>query len=145
MAIHLHSVPMSAREASNHVLRALVVDDNVDAATSLAELLQMLGCIPAVAFGGTMALQVAENFQPALVFLDLEMPGPDGCEVVAQSRSAGSPLSRAYLVCLTARSGAADEARCGAAGFDRFVLKPIRVSALREILLAARHRLQIRR
>ncbi|HEY9064434.1 MAG TPA: response regulator [Burkholderiaceae bacterium] len=134
---------MNVAAASNQVLRTLVVDDNVDAATSLSELLQMLGCIPAVAFDGTMALQVAEGFQPALVFLDLEMPGPDGCEVVAQSRRSGNPLSRAYLVCLTARSSPADEARCRAAGFDRFALKPLGTSALREILLAARKRLRV--
>src|SRR4051794_20127306 len=45
-------------------LRALVIDDNVDTATSLSFPLQILGCKSAVSFGGTMGLRVAQLFQP---------------------------------------------------------------------------------
>src|SRR4051812_4136963 len=71
------SVPIEFMSSDAEVpeLRALVVDDNVDAATSLSYLLQLLGCKTAVAFGGGMGLRVAQLFQPAIVFLDLDMPG----------------------------------------------------------------------
>jgi CheY-like chemotaxis protein len=115
-------------------LRALVVDDNVDAATSLSYLLQLLGCKTAVAFGGTMALRVAQLFQPSLVFLDLDMPGQDGCETLVEIRNLGGAVSSALFVCLTGRSEPADEKRCLDAGFDHFVAKPMEPDVLREVL-----------
>lgn len=121
-------------------LRALVVDDSVDEATSLSYVLQLLGCKTAVAFGGSMALRVAELFQPTIVFLDLQMPGADGVAVLAQARSLGGPIGRALFVCLTGRSDDTTEQRCMDAGFDRFVTKPMEASALHEILLEARQR-----
>ena len=53
----------------------LVIDDDVDAANSLSYLLQIAGYPTAVAYGGEMGLRIAKLFKPALVFLDLQMPG----------------------------------------------------------------------
>jgi CheY-like chemotaxis protein len=120
-------------------LRALVVDDNVDAATSLSYILQLLGCKTAVAFGGAMGLRVAQLFQPAVVFLDIGMPGQDGFEVLAEARRVGA-MAGAYLVCLTGRSDPSDERACLDAGFDRFVKKPMEADVLHDVLVEARKR-----
>ena len=131
---------MNPEFAQSKELRVLVVDDNLDAATSLTYLLQILGCKTAVAFGGLMALRVAQLFQPALVFLDLDMPGPDGCEVLAQIRQMEGPVSDALFVCLTGRDDPSDEERCRKAGFDRFVSKPIEPELLQAVLAQAASR-----
>lgn len=121
-------------------LRVLVVDDNVDAATSLSYLLQLLGCKTAVAFGGEMALTVAKLLRPSLVFLDLDMPGRDGCEVLKLMRDLDDRLREALYVCLTGRSDPSDKERCTAAGFDIFVSKPLEPVMLGELLDQARSR-----
>ena len=73
--------------------RILVVDDNVDAATSLARpLSRLMGQEVRVAHDGPTALEVAESFRPELVLLDIGMPGMDGHEVAR--RLQGRPSSR---------------------------------------------------
>jgi CheY-like chemotaxis protein len=129
---------MPAELDSRKEVRALVVDDNVDAATSLSYLLQLLGCKTAVAFGGTMGLRVAQLFQPSIVFLDLDMPRPDGCKVLADVRKLDGPVAAALFVCLTGRDDPNDERRCLDAGFDRFVRKPTEPGVLGELLIEAR-------
>ena len=121
-------------------LRVLIVDDSVDAATSLSYLLQMIGCKTAVAFGGEMGLRVADLFQPSLVFLDLNMPGHDGCEVLARARKLQGRIIHAIFVCLTATGSVEDEERCLAAGFDHFIRKPLEPAVLSDLLLKARAR-----
>jgi CheY-like chemotaxis protein len=121
-------------------LRVLIVDDSVDAATSLSYLLQMIGCKTAVAFGGEMGVRVAELFQPALMFLDLNMPGHDGCEVLTRIKSLQSRASQAMSICLTATGQGEDAQRCLAAGFDQYVQKPLEPQALTDMLLLARAR-----
>lgn len=121
-------------------LRVLVIDDNIDVANSLSHLLQLIGCRTAVAYGGEMGLRIAELFHPSLVFLDQRMPGLDGCEVLAQSRDAGTPLAEAMCVCVTAVAGEEVEARCREAGFDAFVRKPLEPPELYELLNRAQVR-----
>jgi CheY-like chemotaxis protein len=121
-------------------LRVLVIDDNLDAAISFSYLLQVIGCRTSTAFGGEMGARVAQLFQPTLVFVDLNMPGPDGCEVVSQLRQMGGSLSGAVCVCLTATGHADEEARCLAAGFDRFLRKPLEPSDLADLIELARLR-----
>jgi CheY-like chemotaxis protein len=120
-------------------LRVLVIDDNVDTATSMSFLLQMLGCKSAVAYGGTMGLRVAQLFQPGLVFVDLDMPGPDGCETLVALRSLDGAAGQGLMVCLTGKDAEVD--RCREAGFDRVVLKPMHPDTLAEVLAEARARL----
>ena len=67
--------------------RVLVVDDNQDAAESLALLLRVEGHTVAVAFDGATALAEAARFQPQAVLLDIGMPGMDGYQVVRELRS----------------------------------------------------------
>ena len=125
-------------------LRVLVIDDDIDAANSLSYLLQITGHPTAVAYGGTMGLRIAQLFKPALVFLDLQMAGEDGCEVLAEARRDGT-LPRALYICLTGSTEADARDRCLAAGFDFFVPKPMPPEALGEILRAARSYAGVRR
>jgi CheY-like chemotaxis protein len=120
-------------------VRVLVVDDHVDDATSLALLLQLLGCKTAVAFGGDMCLRLIELVRPAIVFLDLNMPGVNGCEVLATARQMEGIDPRTIFVCVTGDSDPDVERRCLAAGFDRLYRKPIDMEALAEVLRRARH------
>lgn len=59
-------------------IRALVVDDHVDVANTSCELLKLLGCKTAAAFGGITGARLAELFKPDIVFMDLGMPDLDG-------------------------------------------------------------------
>jgi CheY-like chemotaxis protein len=121
-------------------LRVLIVDDHVDCASSLGCLLETMGCKTATAFGGAMGLRMAMLFKPDLVFLDLEMPGANGCEVLAELRRLGAPASQAMVVCLTGTGTARAEEQCIAAGFDEFVRKPISYLTLTHIVERARDR-----
>lgn len=128
-----------ADTSQNKELRILVVDDNVDAATSFAYLLQTLGCKTAVAFGGVTGVRIAELFQPHMVVVDLDMPGMDGCEVLTFLRAKGK-ATQPYFVCLTGRSEPEDRQRCIDAGFDLFMSKPMEPDELLTALAACRDR-----
>lgn len=125
-------------------LRVLVIDDEVDAADSLSRLLQISGHPTAVAYGGRMGLRIAQLFKPALVFIDLQMPGEDGCEVLAEAKRNGI-LPRALYVCLTGSAEPDARSKCLAAGFSFFIPKPMTAGAMGEILRAARAHARLRR
>ena len=123
-------------------VRVLVVDDNVDAATSLGYLLQLMGAKTAVAFGGDMALRLARLFQPMLILVDLRMPGLDGCQVMHEARALPGVEPETLFVCFSATRDEADRQRCLDAGFDYFVSKPVDPAELARILGAAQERLR---
>jgi two-component system OmpR family response regulator len=123
-------------------VRVLVVDDNVDAATSLGYLLQLMGAKTAVAFGGEMALRLTRLFQPMLVLVDLRMPGLDGCEVMRQARVLPDVEPDSLFVCFSASRDEADRRRCLDAGFDFYLHKPVDPAELARILGAAQKRLR---
>ena len=123
-------------------VRVLVVDDNVDAATSLGYLLQLMGAKTAVAFGGDMALRLARLFQPMLVLVDLRMPGLDGCQVMREARDLPGVEPETLFVCFSATRDEADRRRCLDAGFDYFVSKPVDPAELARILGAAQQRVR---
>ena len=103
-------------------LRVLVVDDNEDAAESLATLLQQAGHQVSVAHEGGTALAIAESERPRVVFLDIGLPGMDGYEICKQLRRAGH--DDALIVALTGYGQEEDRARTRAAGFDGHLVKP---------------------
>ena len=121
-------------------LRVLVVDDHIDAATSLTYLLQLLGCRSALSFGGSMALRIARLFRPDVVILDLDMPGLDGCEVLQEMRELEETPAHTLYVCLTGRSEPGDRRRCEAAGFHRFYSKPLDPDELAALIAEGRLR-----
>jgi signal transduction histidine kinase/ActR/RegA family two-component response regulator len=116
-------------------LRVLVVDDNEDAADTLACLMRLEGHTVEVAFDGATALSVAAQFQPKVVLLDIGMPGLDGYQVVRELRARETTKS-AIIVALTGYGQPSDRKRAEAAGFDDHLTKPIDPSVLMALLKA---------
>ena len=103
--------------------RILVVDDNVDAATSLGELLKSNGHSVRTCFDGSSAFEAASQLTPEVAFIDLNMPHPDGIELATMIRR--QPWGKAVkLVALTGMGQPADLARTREAGFDQHLTKP---------------------
>jgi CheY-like chemotaxis protein len=110
-----------------------VVDDNRDAADSLAVLLRILGAEVDTAYDGASALEKIRRDRPAAVFLDIGMPQMDGYEVAAQIR--GAPQHQEIiLVALTGWGQEEDRRRSQQAGFDHHLVKPPDLEALRAVL-----------
>ena len=76
--------------------RVLVVDDNADAAESLAALLELSGHATRVANDGDEAVRIAHEFHPDIVFLDIGMPGKDGYEVASELRASRTRARRCW-------------------------------------------------
>jgi CheY-like chemotaxis protein len=122
-----HTTTSQEAIAARH--RILVVDDNRDAAESLATLLDLLGAQTAVAFSGADALNKAEAFQPSLGILDIGMPGMDGCELARRFR-AHPKFHGMGLIALTGWGQPDDRLRIARAGFDHHLLKPVDMDEL---------------
>jgi PAS domain S-box-containing protein len=116
--------------------RVLIADDNVDAAESLAELVQLAGHDVRVVHDGTFAVDIAREFQPHVAFLDIGMPGCNGYEVARRIRQ--EPWSRGVrLVAVTGWGREDDRSRSRDAGFDSHLTKPVNPSAVEAALNAA--------
>lgn len=116
--------------------RVLVVEDNEDAAESLATLLELLGHRALVANDGYEALKVAKGFQPDVVLLDIGLPKLNGYEVARRMR--GEAWSDGVvLAAVTGWGQEPDKARSRQAGFDRHLTKPLTLPVLKEILAGA--------
>jgi two-component system, OmpR family, response regulator len=109
---------------SPSAVRVLLVDDNLDAAESLALLLQLDGHEVRLAHEGEQALEVAKTFEPQLVLLDIGLPGLDGYEVARRLRATPHGAST-RLVALTGYGQAGDREKSTAAGFDEHLVKPM--------------------
>ena len=120
--------------------RLLVVDDNRDAANSLAMVLETLGAQVEVAHDGAAALDAFERFAPQFVLLDLGMPGMNGLEVARRLRERANGHA-VTLVALTGWGQVDDRQRTSAAGFDHHLVKPVDMGALQALLGYARARL----
>lgn len=112
--------------------RILVVDDNRDAAESLAMLVELLGYEAQVCFDGPTALAAFDQWSPHLVLLDLTMPGMSGFEVVRRMRER-STQPPARLVALSGHAGDDDRLSLDA-GFDAHLVKPVDVATLQSTL-----------
>jgi CheY-like chemotaxis protein len=123
------SSPLPAR-------RVLVVDDNADAADSLAILLRMNGQIVRVVHDGMAALEAAQCEPPDVVFLDLGMPGMNGFEVARRLRQQPA-TENALLVAVTGWGQAEDRRRTHEAGFDHHLVKPVDAGAVQGVLAQA--------
>ena len=115
------------------VVDSTAIEDNRDAADSLGLLLGMLGADVRVARDGLEALDVVQGYDPAVVLLDIGMPGMDGFEVARRIR-AGSTTRRPAIVALTGWGQPEDRQRTKEAGFDHHLVKPADLVALQGIL-----------
>jgi PAS domain S-box-containing protein len=116
--------------------RVLVVDDNRDAADSLAMLLRHLGAEVHTAHDGATALDIAGSWCPAVALLDLGMPGMDGFEVARKMRS-DERLAGLKLIALTGWGQEEDRLRSRRSGFDHHLVKPVDLSLLQTLLETA--------
>ena len=117
-------------------LRVLVVDDNLDAAESLAALLAALGHETRMAHDGPAGLAAARALRPDLAFLDIGLPGMNGHEL-ARAMRASSELKDTVLVALTGWGAASDMTLSHEAGFDQHLTKPVSREALEQALATA--------
>jgi signal transduction histidine kinase len=120
-----------ARRAAMH--RVLVVDDNEDAAETLARTLELLGHRVQVAFDGKTALEVAQTFHPEVALVDIGLPVMDGYELASRlKRMPGGAGVR--LIAVTGYGQARDRAAALRAGFSEHVVKPVDVSKLDHLI-----------
>jgi len=119
--------------AAAHHGRVLVVDDNVDAAVTLAEGVALDGHEVRIAHDGPSALEQARAFSPEVVLLDIGLPAMDGYEVVRRLREL--PQARgALIVALTGFGQQSDRQRALAAGFDEHLVKPVELDTVTAVL-----------
>jgi signal transduction histidine kinase len=124
---------------SNGRLRLLIVDDNRDNAESLRLLLGLMGHCVRVALDGIEGIQVAEEFRPHAVLLDIGMPNVDGNEVCRRIRSHDWGREM-VLIAQTGWGHEEDRRRTREAGFDHHLVKPINHASLNELLAKIDHK-----
>jgi PAS domain S-box-containing protein len=117
--------------------RLLVVDDNHDSAESLSMLLRARGHEVRVAFSGPAALEIARDYAPEIVFLDIGMPGMDGYEVARRLREQGGSPD-VVLVAITGWGQKEDRRRSAESGFNHHLVKPVDPDAVETLIETAR-------
>jgi signal transduction histidine kinase len=140
------SVPQSKRlaetsparnEAQHTNSRVLIVDDNRDAANSMAMLVQALGGTAKTSYDAVSGLDALEEFRPDIVVLDIGMPGTDGYEMCQQIRL--RPADRHIVViALTGWGHPQDKQRALDVGVDAHLTKPVDPAAFQELLAVSR-------
>jgi CheY-like chemotaxis protein len=121
------------QEARQPRRRVLVVDDNHDAAESLAALLAIAGHETELAHDGIEALETAAAFRPDVVFLDIGLPALDGHETARRIRQ--QPWGKAMvLIALTGWGQAEDRRKSRDAGFNHHLVKPADPAVVAELV-----------
>jgi len=119
--------------AATHQRRILVVDDNRDAATSMARMLELLGHQTCLAFDGPEAVEAADKFRPEVVLLDIGLPKLNGYDVARKIRE--QPWGREIvLIALTGWGQEEDQRRSHEAGFDFHLTKPVSIEKIGQLL-----------
>jgi PAS domain S-box-containing protein len=126
--------PMSTQFHGTDSKRVLIVDDNRDAADSLATFLQLDGHQAQTSYSAMSALRQAAAFQPDIVLLDIGLPDLDGYEV-ARRLKASSPVARIFAV--SGYGQVADKAQSVEAGCETHLTKPVDLGTLRLLLTSA--------
>ena len=131
--LQLPSSPALKTNPGNEKCRVLVVDDNIDAAQSLAMLVEISGHETQVAYDGPSALKTALTWQPDVVLLDIGLPGLNGYEVAMRIRQE-SKRKDIVLVALTGYGQESDRKKSQDAGFDHHLVKPADFDEVERIL-----------
>ena len=116
--------------------RILIADDNLDAAESLMELLQILGNDVCMANDGLEAVHAAGELKPDVILLDIGMPKLNGYEACRRIREQ-SWSGKTVLIALTGWGQDEDRRRSSEAGFDHHLVKPVDLTALQKLLATA--------
>jgi two-component system CheB/CheR fusion protein len=123
-----------AAAAPERPRRCLVIEDNVDAAESLALLLELAGHETEVAFDGVAGVEKARGFRPEVVLCDIGLPGRLDGHGVARAFRADPELRQAFLIALTGYGQEEDRRRALDAGFDAHLTKPADIEELKQLL-----------
>jgi CheY-like chemotaxis protein len=115
--------------------RVLVVDDNLDSADTMAELVRIWGHEVRIAHDGASALVCAKEFRPQVILLDVGLPGMDGYELARRLRADG--LAGELLVSVTGYGQEEDRRLAAEAGFDHHLTKPVHPDALLRLVTRA--------
>ena len=130
------SVAPAPRAVGGHQpRRVFIIEDNVDAADSLREALELAGHEVEVAYDGAEGIEGARRFSPEIVLCDIGLPGMNGYEVARALRN-DQTFASVYLVALTGYALPEDLAKAREAGFDLHVSKPPSPEELQEALAA---------
>ncbi len=113
--------------------RLLLVDDNTDAAETLGALLEIAGHTIQLASDGYQAIELAAQFEPDVIFLDIGMPGMSGYDVALVLRKTPG-LDHVLLVALTGWGAEEDRALSKEAGFDEHLTKPASLAMIKHLL-----------
>jgi signal transduction histidine kinase len=116
--------------------RVLIVDDNVDAADSIAMLLQASGFSVRCVYDGVSVLSVARAYRPGVIVLDIGLPDITGYEVARRLR-AQPEFAHTPIVAVTGYGQKNDRERAQEAGIDHHMTKPVDPDALRAVLLSS--------
>ena len=130
-----HTQKATGQSGNSPSRRVLVVDDSIDAAQSMAALLQLQGHEARVAFDGKGAIEIAARFYPQVVLLDIGMPGMNGYQVAKQLRELPG-LEQTMLVALTGYGQEEDLCRSREAGFHHHLVKPADLDAVQELMVS---------
>jgi signal transduction histidine kinase/CheY-like chemotaxis protein len=139
--VRLPAAPIRAGDAATAASKAiltnkqkiLVVDDNRDAASSLATFLELTGHDVRVAHDGEDAIRVSEAFRPHTVLLDLGMPGVDGYEACRRIRGTATGKNM-RIIAVTGWGQEEDRRKALLAGFDMHLVKPVSPDTLMQLL-----------
>ncbi|HKX41123.1 MAG TPA: PAS domain S-box protein, partial [Burkholderiaceae bacterium] len=124
------TAPATPAEVARNILMA---DDNVDTAWSIAQLLSFSGHRLKIANNGGETLQLAEEWRPDVIVLDIDMPDMSGYEIARRIRS--QPWGRAMLLVAATGWAQVDDARAALeAGFDAHLAKPLDMAALEGLI-----------
>jgi signal transduction histidine kinase len=124
----VESIEKSDVPVSGIAKRVLIVDDNVDAATTLSWLLADHGYTVEIAHDGPGGLKTALSFKPDILLLDIGLPGMDGYELARRLRIDG--FASELMIAVSGYAHEADIERSRAAGFDRHLAKPVDIDHL---------------
>jgi len=119
-------------------VKVAVVDDNLDCASSTRDLLELWGFEVKSAYDGKAALDLAREFHPDVMLLDIGLPNVDGYEVARQLRS--DPIHNSMvLVAISGYGQPEDREKAYASGFDYHFTKPANMNAIKYILQHVDH------
>jgi signal transduction histidine kinase len=127
-------IPLPSAQRGNGK-RILIVDDNEDAAESIADLLRDLGNEIETAYDGPAALRIAKVFKPEVCLVDIGLPAMDGYELARRLRESQDLATGARLIAVTGYGQDADRERSRQAGFDSHLVKPVNLDVLSDAVV----------
>lgn len=132
----------AANGADGRKMQVLVVDDNRDAADSLAALLEIDGFDARAVYDGASAIAATAEAIPEMIVMDLGMPGMDGYETARAIRQRPG-AERILMIALTGWGQNDARRRTGEAGFDHHLVKPVELEQIIRLAGACQNREQV--